>query len=70
MSESRPSESSPAATPEREPEWKRQRRLASIFGDVLPEQTSDDATNEGGAERGESAGDRWLREQVPPHHGG
>jgi len=50
-----------------EPDWKRRRRLAAVFGDVLPETTSDerDADN---ADR-EAAGDRWLRAQVPPHHG-
>ena len=40
-----------------ETEWQRKRRLAEIFGDAEPERPS------------ESAGDRWLREQVPPHHG-
>jgi hypothetical protein len=54
-----------------EPEWKRRQRLAAVFGDVLPEQTSDDfdgEANPGGA-AGESASDAWLRRQVPPHHG-
>jgi hypothetical protein len=42
--------------------------LAEIFGDELPEATSDDRDP---AEPGdESANDRWLRDQVPPHHGG
>lgn len=36
----------------------RRRRRAEAFGDAAP------------TRRGESAGDRWLREQVPPHHGG
>jgi hypothetical protein len=45
----------------------RRRRLAEVFGEELPEQTSDDADesqtppSEGSAE--------WLRRQVPPHHG-
>ncbi|MGZ4428657.1 MAG: hypothetical protein ACXVXH_11635 [Nocardioidaceae bacterium] len=46
----------------------RRRRLAKVFGEVLPEGTSD--------ERGDAWGDResggteeWLRRQVPPHHG-
>jgi len=61
-------EAEEAATPE--PEWVRRRRLAAVFGDVLPEATSDDRA-EGG---GEPAGDRqrseeWLSRQVPPHHG-
>ena len=58
--------------PEPEPEWKRKRRLAAVFGDVLPDTTSDerDDTASGGADRAEdSATDRWLKAQVPPHHG-
>lgn len=62
----------------------RRRRLAEIFGDVLPDTTSDERDRDGsraaadgsgagggrdGGESRESAGDRWLREQVPPHHG-
>ena len=43
----------------------RKRRLAEVFGDVLPEQTRDDQG--GDAETGTS--DDWLRAQVPPHHG-
>ena len=38
------------------------RRLAEIFGDVLPEQTGDDVAPT-------ESNDDWLREQVPPHHG-
>ncbi len=49
-----------------EPEWRRRRRLAAVFGDVLPEQTSDDR-EESGAKQG--LGDDWYRDQVPPHHG-
>ena len=48
-----------------ESEWERKRRLAQVFGDVLPETTSDE--RDSGAEP--SAGDDWLRAQVPPHHG-
>ena len=50
----------------------RRRRLAEIFGDVLPEQTSDDsAASTDGAERrsDQQAQEDWLRSQVPPHHG-
>jgi hypothetical protein len=50
-----------------EPEWKRRRRLARIFGDVLPETTRDDRDEPG--ERGGGTSDQWLRDQVPPHHG-
>jgi hypothetical protein len=48
-------------------EARRRRRLAEIFGDVLPSQTSDDldpASDESESDRSE-----WLRRQVPPHHG-
>ncbi|MFN8189209.1 MAG: hypothetical protein U0R78_02020 [Nocardioidaceae bacterium] len=54
-----------------EPEWKRRQRLAAVFGDVLPDQTSDDRDGEAHPPpvEGESASDAWLRRQVPPHHG-
>jgi hypothetical protein len=47
------------------------RKLAEIFGDVLPDQTSDDAEASGGADRrsAEKAQEDWLKSQVPPHHG-
>ena len=32
----------PEPTPRDEPEWQRRRRLAEVFGDVLPETTSDE----------------------------
>ena len=48
-----------------ETEAQRKKRLrAEVFGDVLPETTSD--------ERGSSSdetSDEWLKQQVPPHHG-
>ncbi|MDN5896716.1 MAG: hypothetical protein L0H93_22195 [Nocardioides sp.] len=49
---------------EGETDWQRRKRLAAVFGDVLPEITSD--------ERGERDGrsDEWYRSQRPPHHGG
>ena len=50
--------------PTAEPEWRRRRRLAEVFGDVLPDTTGD--------ERGRGDGgtsEEWLRRQVPPHHG-
>jgi len=58
----------PAPDAAAEPEWKRRRRLARIFGDELPDTTSDER-DEPSAQKSESASDRWLREQVPPHHG-
>lgn len=45
--------------------WRQRQRLAEVFGQVLPEQTSDDT--ESAAEDGHEA---WLRSQVPPHHAG
>lgn len=51
----------------KEPEWKRKQRLARIFGDVLPETTQDE--QEDSATSKESATDRWLKSEVPPHHG-
>lgn len=53
-----------------EPEWKRRRRLAQIFGDVLPETTDDERDAADRTERDDSASDAWLKSQVPPHHGG
>jgi hypothetical protein len=49
-----------------EPEHDRRRRLAEVFGDVLPDTTSDERDPR---EDRAGDGDRWLREQVPPHHG-
>jgi hypothetical protein len=57
MSDSRP-----------ETDWERRRRLAEVFGDVLPDTTRDER-DEGPTEPGESGTDAWLRAQVPPHHG-
>ncbi|HVX55791.1 hypothetical protein [Nocardioides sp.] len=50
-------------------EWEKKRRLAEIFGDVLPKTTGDER-EETMQERGESTSDAWLKSQVPPHHGG
>ncbi|MGY2873613.1 hypothetical protein ACVW00_000803 [Marmoricola sp. URHA0025 HA25] len=64
--------SSPDATRARaRAEAKRRRRLAEIFGDVIPEQTGDDADEGGASDRRteEKAQEDWLRSQVPPHHG-
>lgn len=51
---------------EPEPEWKRRRRLAAVFGEGGPEQTNDDRDPR---EDSSGKGDDWYREQVPPHHG-
>jgi len=42
------------------------RRLAEVFGDVLPDTTSDERHPD---ERVGEVTDAWLRAQVPPHHG-
>jgi hypothetical protein len=55
-----------ATRDEREPEWKRRRRLAAVFGEGGPDQTSDD--RDPGEDRS-GKGDDWYRDQVPPHHG-
>ena len=52
--------------------WQRRRRLAEVFGDVLPDVTGDErepGEQSGDGGPGESASDRWLKSQVPPHHG-
>ncbi len=54
--------------PPAESDWERRRRLAAVFGDVLPETTSDERDADS-RESGEGRGDAWLRSQVPPHHG-
>ena len=56
--------------PKQETDWQRRKRLAEVFGDALPETTRDERDDrEDNAPARESASDRWLREQVPPHHG-
>jgi hypothetical protein len=47
-------------------DWERKRRLDRVFGEVLPDTTGDER---GEPAAGQSAED-WLKEQVPPHHGG
>ena len=59
--------SSRPSRPTDESDWQRRRRLAAVFGDVLPDTTSDEREEAGGAD--EDAADSWLRSQVPPHHG-
>lgn len=48
-------------------DWKRRQRLAAIFGDALPDVTSDELDDK--APSAEPASEKWLKEQVPPHHG-
>jgi hypothetical protein len=68
-----PVEHEPDETPdsvqESEPEWVRRKRLAAVFGDVLPEQTSDDRSAGSRPDAAGGKGDDWYRDQVPPHHG-
>jgi len=52
-----------------EDEAARKRRLVEVFGDVLPETTSDERDPDPGDVRDEAARDAWYRDQVPPHHG-
>jgi hypothetical protein len=56
-------------TEQPEDEAARKRRLAEVFGDVLPETTSDERDPQAADERDEDARDAWYRDQVPPHHG-
>jgi hypothetical protein len=44
------------------------RRLADVFGDVLPDVTRDEAA--GPDEASATHTDDWLRANRPPHHGG
>jgi hypothetical protein len=53
-------------SPTPEERARRRRRIAEIFGEVLPEQTRDDADEPG---TGGEDNDEWLKRQVPPHHG-
>ncbi|GAB3018719.1 hypothetical protein GCM10011376_00050 [Nocardioides flavus (ex Wang et al. 2016)] len=66
MSRPPSSDTPPAPGEGAEPEWERRRRLAAVFGDGGPEQTSDDRD---AREDRTGKGDDWYREQVPPHHG-
>jgi hypothetical protein len=45
----------------------RRRRLAEVFGDVLPETTSDE--RDPGEDDDSDKSEEWLKSQVPPHHG-
>lgn len=54
-------------TPEQETPEQRRRRLEAVFGDVLPDTTSDERDQDD--VRRDGGSDAWLRDQVPPHHG-
>ena len=53
-------------------EAERRRRRAEVFGEVLPETSTDERgetwneADPGGS--GPDRSDEWLRRQVPPHH--
>ncbi|GAB2658598.1 hypothetical protein GCM10027271_16600 [Saccharopolyspora gloriosae] len=54
-----------------ETERQRRRRLAEIFGEVLPQTTSDERSEGPDRREGDQREtDRWYRENRPPHHGG
>lgn len=53
------------STPRPESAEERRRRIAAVFGEVLPDTTSDERDPESPPDDGDS----WLRAQVPPHHG-
>lgn len=61
MTEPRPDRPTP---PPAQPRPER-RRTADVFGDVLPDTTSDERRDESGGDR-----DSWYLENRPPHHGG
>jgi len=58
------SDEPPEASPATEAE--RLRRRADVFGEVLPDRTSDE---QGDDEPDAVETEVWLRRQVPPHHG-
>lgn len=54
--------------PDLRQEAERRRRRAAVFGEVLPETTQDDRDEREPRGAGSEA-ERWLRSNVPPHHG-
>lgn len=46
----------------------RRRLRDRVFGEVLPDTTSDEREGSERAGSGDSADDEWLRSNVPPHH--
>jgi hypothetical protein len=55
--------------PAPETDWQRKRRLAEVFGDVLPDTTADERDPAENAGNAAERSDTWLKAQVPPHHG-
>jgi hypothetical protein len=50
-------------------ETERRRRRAKVFGEVLPEGTSDERGDGWSEPEPREGSDEWFRRQVPPHHG-
>jgi hypothetical protein len=50
-------------------ETERRRRRARVFGEVLPEGTSDERGDAWSEREPRESSDEWFRRQVPPHHG-
>jgi hypothetical protein len=61
--------SEPTGESRPETDWERRKRLAEVFGDVLPDTTRDERDDDDARGQRESGTDAWLRAQVPPHHG-
>jgi hypothetical protein len=55
----------------KDPDEKRRKAAlrAKVFGDVLPETTSDERDRGEGDSSSGNSKDEWLKRQVPPHHG-
>jgi hypothetical protein len=49
-----------------DPDTPRRQLVNKIFGDSLPDTTSDERDDERTAD--EADRERWLRDNVPPHH--
>lgn len=49
-----------------QPDADRARRLDRVFGEVLPEHTTDDRADR--REEDAEERERWLRDNRPPHH--
>ena len=60
----------PARDEEQQPsDAERRRRRAEVFGEVLPEGTSDERGDGWSEREPREVSDEWFRRQVPPHHG-
>jgi hypothetical protein len=57
-----------AAQPRARADAARLRRLAEVFGTVLPDVTSDDAGDRRPGDTDSGLDDRWYDDNRPPHH--